>query len=178
MKKHHRITLTPEDRERFRRSSSIEKSQTRAYRQGGEIRSRVEPVLRQAGSDRGRFHRIEISIERPGAKVAYRRGYRVPSDEERTLDTIIANLNEPRADLLPRRPKSSLNAACHPEERSLSSVILRSAATKDLLRKVRRAPEQIPRFARDDRKGELSVARPSDRPRVVRRPWRANISVF
>ena len=40
-----------------------------------------------------RFHKIEIAIERPGAKVTYRRGYRVRSDEERTLDAVIANLN-------------------------------------------------------------------------------------
>lgn len=45
-----------------------------------------------------RFHKIEISVERPGAKVTYRRGYRVPSDEERTLDAIVGNLNEPRAE--------------------------------------------------------------------------------
>ena len=44
------------------------------------------------------FHKIEITIERPGAKVAYRRGYRVPSDEERTIDAILANLSEPRAE--------------------------------------------------------------------------------
>jgi VWFA-related protein len=40
-----------------------------------------------------RFHKIEVTVERPGAKVTYRRGYRVSSDEERTLDAIVANLN-------------------------------------------------------------------------------------
>ncbi len=45
-----------------------------------------------------RLHRIAISVARPGAKLAYRRGYRVPSDEDRTLDTLIANLSEPRAE--------------------------------------------------------------------------------
>jgi VWFA-related protein len=40
-----------------------------------------------------KYHKIEIAIERPGAKVTYRRGYRVRSDDERTLDTVIANLN-------------------------------------------------------------------------------------
>ena len=40
-----------------------------------------------------KFHKIEIAIERPGAKATYRRGYRVRSDEERTLDAVIANLN-------------------------------------------------------------------------------------
>jgi len=40
-----------------------------------------------------RFHEIEIAIERPGVRATYRRGYRVRSDEEKTLDAIIANLN-------------------------------------------------------------------------------------
>jgi VWFA-related protein len=44
-----------------------------------------------------RFHSIEIAVERPGAKVSYRRGYRVRSDDERTLDAIFANLNDPSA---------------------------------------------------------------------------------
>ena len=42
-----------------------------------------------------RFHSIEIAVERPGTKVSYRRGYRVRSDDERTLDAIVANLNDP-----------------------------------------------------------------------------------
>jgi hypothetical protein len=45
-----------------------------------------------------RFHKIEIAIEHPGAKVTYRRGYRVRSDEERTLDAIVANLTMPGAE--------------------------------------------------------------------------------
>lgn len=45
-----------------------------------------------------RFHKIEIAIERPGAKVTCRRGYRVRSDEERTLDAVVANLNMPGAE--------------------------------------------------------------------------------
>lgn len=39
-----------------------------------------------------RFHRIEITVERPGVKITHRRGYRVLTDEERTLDAIVANL--------------------------------------------------------------------------------------
>ena len=45
-----------------------------------------------------RFHSIEIAVERPNTKVSYRRGYRVRSDDERTLDTVVANLNEPSAE--------------------------------------------------------------------------------
>ncbi len=40
-----------------------------------------------------KYHKIEITLERPGAKATYRRGYRVRSDDERTLDAVIANLN-------------------------------------------------------------------------------------
>ena len=42
-----------------------------------------------------RFHRIEIATSRPGSKLMYRRGYRMRSDDERTMDTVIANLEEP-----------------------------------------------------------------------------------
>jgi VWFA-related protein len=45
-----------------------------------------------------RFHSIEIAVERPDVKVSYRRGYRIRSDDERTLDAIFANLNEPSAE--------------------------------------------------------------------------------
>jgi VWFA-related protein len=45
-----------------------------------------------------RFHSIAIAVERPDVKVSYRRGYRVRSDDERTLDAIFANLNEPSAE--------------------------------------------------------------------------------
>ena len=40
-----------------------------------------------------RFHKIEIQVDRPGAKVSYRRGYRIRSEEERILDAITANLH-------------------------------------------------------------------------------------
>ncbi len=45
-----------------------------------------------------RFHKVEVAIERPGAKVTYRRGYRLRSDEDRTLDAIVANLTMPGAE--------------------------------------------------------------------------------
>lgn len=42
-----------------------------------------------------RFHKIEITTERPGAKVTYRHGYRIRTEEERTLDAVVANLSLP-----------------------------------------------------------------------------------
>jgi VWFA-related protein len=43
----------------------------------------------------GRYHKIEIGVARPGSSAAYRRGYRVRSEEERILDTIVAHLAVP-----------------------------------------------------------------------------------
>jgi VWFA-related protein len=45
-----------------------------------------------------RFHKVEIAIDHPGAKVSYRRGYRTRNDDERTLDAIIGHLEEPSRD--------------------------------------------------------------------------------
>lgn len=42
-----------------------------------------------------RFHKVEVAVDRPGAKVMHRRGYRIRSEEERTLDAIVAHLEEP-----------------------------------------------------------------------------------
>ena len=43
----------------------------------------------------GRYHAMAITTDRPGAQLTYRRGYRVRSDDERTLDAVIAHLEEP-----------------------------------------------------------------------------------
>lgn len=42
-----------------------------------------------------RFHKVEVAVDRPGVKVAHRRGYRIRGEEERTLDAIVAHLEEP-----------------------------------------------------------------------------------
>jgi hypothetical protein len=45
-----------------------------------------------------RYHKVEISIDHPGAKASYRRGYRTRNDDERTIDAIVAHLEEPSRD--------------------------------------------------------------------------------
>ena len=35
-------------------------------------------------------HRIALRCQRPGVTIEFRRGYRIPEDEERTLDTVVA----------------------------------------------------------------------------------------
>lgn len=41
-----------------------------------------------------RFHKLEITLVRSGARAVYRKGYRVRSDEERIVDAIVAHLEE------------------------------------------------------------------------------------
>lgn len=37
-----------------------------------------------------RYHQVEVACRRPGVKIDYRRGYRIPMEDERTLDTVVA----------------------------------------------------------------------------------------
>lgn len=41
-----------------------------------------------------RFHRVEITVVRPGTTASYRHGYRLRTDDERTLDAIVGNLQQ------------------------------------------------------------------------------------
>ncbi len=43
----------------------------------------------------GRYHTLGIAVDRPGARLTYRRGYRVRGEDERTLDAVLAHLDEP-----------------------------------------------------------------------------------
>jgi hypothetical protein len=42
-----------------------------------------------------RFHKVEVVVSRPDVKVVHRRGYRIRNDDERTLDAIVAHLEQP-----------------------------------------------------------------------------------
>lgn len=51
-------------------------------------------TFRDPSPNDNRYHNVEIVVNRPGAKVAYRHGFRVRSDDERTLDAVVAHLQE------------------------------------------------------------------------------------
>lgn len=55
-------------------------------------------TFRDPAAGDGKYHTIDVSVGRPGAKLVYRRGYRVRSDDERTLDAVVAHLSEPTSD--------------------------------------------------------------------------------
>ncbi|HKD19669.1 MAG TPA: VWA domain-containing protein [Thermoanaerobaculia bacterium] len=42
-----------------------------------------------------RYHQIGVTCRRPGVKIEYRRGYRVPQEDERMLDTVVAGFLQP-----------------------------------------------------------------------------------
>jgi VWFA-related protein len=43
-----------------------------------------------------RYHELELTCTRPGVKVDYRHGYRIPMEDERTLDTVVAGFLQPQ----------------------------------------------------------------------------------
>ena len=42
-----------------------------------------------------RYHQVEVACRRPGVKIEYRRGYRIPGEDERTLDAVVARFLQP-----------------------------------------------------------------------------------
>ena len=60
-----------------------------------EIENRAEYLLsfRDPIADHGQ-HRVAVTCRRPGVTLVYRRGYRIPEESERVLDTVVAGLRE------------------------------------------------------------------------------------
>ena len=46
--------------------------------------------------DDHRYHRIQMTCRRPGVRIEYRHGYRIPGEDERTLDAVVAQFLQPR----------------------------------------------------------------------------------
>jgi hypothetical protein len=42
-----------------------------------------------------RYHQVEVACRRPGVKIEYRRGYRIPGEDERALDAVVARFLQP-----------------------------------------------------------------------------------
>ena len=56
-----------------------------------------------------KYHKVEITLARPGARVSYRKGYRVRSEEERILDSVVAGLAEPPQGRNPLSARAEMN---------------------------------------------------------------------
>lgn len=56
-----------------------------------------------------KYHKVEITLARAGARLSYRKGYRVRSEEERILDSVVAHLAEPPAGGNPLSARAEMN---------------------------------------------------------------------
>jgi VWFA-related protein len=59
-----------------------------------EDRSAYELTFRDPVPDHD-YHRIALECLRPFVRIVYRRGFRIPREEELTLDTVVAGLRDP-----------------------------------------------------------------------------------
>jgi VWFA-related protein len=82
----------------------------------GEIEGRAAYELTFRDPSRGGHggHRVALICKRPGVRIEYRRGYRIPTDEDRILDTVVARL-----------------VAKMPAENPLAALVALSASERD-----------------------------------------------
>jgi VWFA-related protein len=72
-----------------------------------------------------RHHRIEIQCRRPGVRIDYRRGYRIATEEERTLDRVVARFLQPQRDGNPLAVAATLAPVVSRNGRDVTRVSLR-----------------------------------------------------
>jgi VWFA-related protein len=75
-----------------------------------QARSVYTVTFRDPAGDH-RYHRIELTCRRKGVTIDYRRGYRIPADEERALDTVVARLLQSDRGADPLNATASLSPA-------------------------------------------------------------------
>jgi VWFA-related protein len=78
-----------------------------------------------------KYHRIEITCRRPGVHIDYRRGYRIATEEERTLDRVVARFLQPQRDDNPLAVAASLSPAVSKNGRNLTRVSLRYSPPRE-----------------------------------------------
>lgn len=72
-----------------------------------------------------RHHRIEIKCRRPGVRLDYRHGYRIATEEECTLDRVVARFLLPQRDGNPLAVAASLSPAVSKNGHNVTRVSLR-----------------------------------------------------
>ena len=80
--------------------------------------------LAPGGADH-RFHSIDIACRRAGVRLDYRRGYRIATEEERTLDRVVAAFRQPAQQGNPLSATASLAPAISNSGRSVTRLSLR-----------------------------------------------------
>jgi hypothetical protein len=88
-------------------------------------------------------HTIEIACRRPGVRLEYRRGYRIATEEDRTLDRIVARFRQPPREENPLSVTASLSPSLSNDGRSITRVILRYSPPRESAQTADRAVELL-----------------------------------
>ncbi len=95
-------------------------------------------------------HAIEISCRRPGVRLEYRRGYRIATEEDRTLDRVVARFRQPPREENPLSVTASLSPAVsnrRAQRHARPAQVFASARERAGRGARRRAPRRRRRFA-------------------------------
>ncbi len=76
-------------------------------------------------------HTIELACRRPGVRLEYRRGYRIATDEDRTLDRVVAAFRQPAREENPLGVTASLSPALLKSGRNVTRVLLRYSPPRE-----------------------------------------------
>ena len=76
-------------------------------------------------------HRIELACRRPGVRLEYRRGYRIATDEDRTLDHVVAAFRQPAREENPLGVTATLSPALLKSGRNVTRVLLRYSPPRE-----------------------------------------------
>jgi hypothetical protein len=76
-------------------------------------------------------HRIGLACRRPGVRLEYRRGYRIATDEDRTLDHVVAAFRQAAREENPLGVTASLSPALLKSGRNVTRVLLRYSPPRE-----------------------------------------------
>jgi VWFA-related protein len=76
-------------------------------------------------------HRIAIACRRPGVRLEYRRGYRIATEEDRTLDRVVAAFRQPAREENPLGVTAFLSPALSKSGRNVTRVSLRYSPPRE-----------------------------------------------
>jgi hypothetical protein len=82
-------------------------------------------------------HTIEIACRRPSVRLEYRRGYRIATEEDRTLDRVVARFRQPPREENPLGVTASLSPALSNDGRNITRVFLRYSPPRESARHAR-----------------------------------------
>lgn len=90
-----------------------------------------------------RSHTIEIACRRSSVRLEYRHGYRIATEEDRTLDRVVAKFRQPRREENPLSVTASLSPAHSKNGHNVTRVSLRYSPPRESAQTADRAVELL-----------------------------------